>query len=70
MPPRDRQSSPPFEYICPELAYRNFKTSLDYLFILFSSSNFLHSGSTFDHMINALARDNLDLSVRHPLFYV
>lgn len=44
-PPRRRRTPLPFNYTNPQNDFRNYKTDLDYLFFLFSSSNFLHSGS-------------------------
>ncbi|CAB4403686.1 unnamed protein product [Rhizophagus irregularis] len=37
-------------YINPFNDFRNFKLDKDFLFILFSSSNFLHSGAFFTHL--------------------
>jgi hypothetical protein len=37
-------------YINPFNDFRNFKLQKDFLYILFSSSNFLHSGSFFKHL--------------------
>lgn len=37
-------------YINPYCDFRNFKLHKDFLYILFSSSNFLHSGSFYTHL--------------------
>ncbi|PKY57665.1 hypothetical protein RhiirA4_478875 [Rhizophagus irregularis] len=45
-------------YINPFNDFRNFKLDKDYLFILFSSSNFLHSGAFFTHLEGVSFSDN------------
>ncbi|PKY59604.1 hypothetical protein RhiirA4_482478 [Rhizophagus irregularis] len=52
-------------YINPFNDFRNFKLDKDFLFILFSSSNFLHSGAFFSHLENVSFSDN----VLHNSFY-
>lgn len=39
-----------YGYISPFNDFRNFKLEKEFLFILFSSSNFLHSGSFLSHL--------------------
>jgi hypothetical protein len=57
-------------YVNPFNDYRNFKLQKDFLFILFTSSNFLHSGPFFKHLecndyVKYLPPNNIDIS----LFY-
>ncbi|PKY23739.1 hypothetical protein RhiirB3_438036 [Rhizophagus irregularis] len=53
--PNDRERG----YINPFNDFRNFKLDKDFLFILFSSSNFLHSGAFFTHLDGVQYVDNL-----------
>ncbi|CAB5095998.1 unnamed protein product [Rhizophagus irregularis] len=46
----NRQHDREYGYINPFNDFRNFKLDKEFLFILFSSSNFLHSGSFFSHL--------------------
>ncbi|PKY59553.1 hypothetical protein RhiirA4_515610 [Rhizophagus irregularis] len=46
-------------YINPFNDFRNFKLDKDFLFILFSSSNFLHSGSFFSHLDEVFSFNNV-----------
>ncbi|PKY59297.1 hypothetical protein RhiirA4_481908 [Rhizophagus irregularis] len=46
-------------YINPFNDFRNFKLDKDFLFILFSSSNFLHSGSFFSHLDEVFSLNNV-----------
>jgi hypothetical protein len=47
----NRQRDREYGYISPfNNNFRNFKLEKDFLFILFSSSNFLHSGPFFNHL--------------------
>ncbi|PKY17509.1 hypothetical protein RhiirB3_430153 [Rhizophagus irregularis] len=60
-------------YTNPHNDFRNFKLDKDFLFILFSSSNFLHSGPFFKHLecndrVTYLTSSNLDNSF--PLYNV
>ncbi|PKY59654.1 hypothetical protein RhiirA4_482587 [Rhizophagus irregularis] len=57
-----------FIYINPFNDFRNFKLQKDFLFILFSSSNFLHSGPFFKHLeandfINYNSPSSIDISL-------
>ncbi|CAB5192257.1 unnamed protein product [Rhizophagus irregularis] len=59
-----------FIYINPFNDFRNFKLQKDFLFILFSSSNFLHSGPFFKHLeMNDVVNYNSPLPIDIPLFY-
>ncbi|PKK71530.1 hypothetical protein RhiirC2_778276 [Rhizophagus irregularis] len=46
-------------YINPFNDFRNFKLDRDLLFILFSSSNFLHSGAFFSHLDGVFYSDDV-----------
>lgn len=60
-----------FEYdVNPHHDFRNYKSNMDYLYILFSSSNFLHSGPFFDHIDKFSPHHMSVMSFRHLLFYV
>ncbi|CAB5196506.1 hypothetical protein RhiirA5_415138 [Rhizophagus irregularis] len=50
-----------FNYTNPFNSFRNFKLSKDFLYILFSSSNFLHSGPFFTHL-----EANVDITYNSP----
>ncbi|PKK75231.1 hypothetical protein RhiirC2_773865 [Rhizophagus irregularis] len=59
-----------FNYVNPFNNFRNFKLSKDFLYILFSSSNFLHSGSFFTHLeANDIINYNSPSSTDICLFY-
>ncbi|PKY33184.1 hypothetical protein RhiirB3_451909 [Rhizophagus irregularis] len=59
-----------FNYINPFNSFHNFKLSKDFLYILFSSSNFLHSGPFFTHLeANDEITYNSPLSIDACLFY-
>ncbi|PKK57024.1 ribonuclease H-like protein [Rhizophagus irregularis] len=59
-----------FNYINPFNYFRNFKLSKDFLYILFTSSNFLHSGSFFTHLeANDTINYKTPLSTDICLFY-
>lgn len=68
-PSRDRPSNT-FEYVNPHHDFRNYKINVDYLYILFSSSNFLHSGPFFNHLDVPSPSHNSVISFRHLLLYV
>ncbi|PKK65029.1 hypothetical protein RhiirC2_786709 [Rhizophagus irregularis] len=53
--PNDRERG----YISPFNDFRNFKLDKDFLFILFSSYDFLHSGAFFTHLDGVQYVDNL-----------
>lgn len=67
--PRPR-SRAPSEYVNPLADFRNFKLSSDYLFILFTSSNFLHSGTFYNHLYSFNNSHNMVLPKHFTLFYV
>ncbi|PKY17728.1 hypothetical protein RhiirB3_430406 [Rhizophagus irregularis] len=59
---RNRQrNNREFNYSNPFNSFRNFKLSKDFLYILFSSSNFLHSGPFFTHL-----KANDDITYNSP----
>jgi hypothetical protein len=57
-------------YINPQNDFRNYKNERDLLFILFSSSNFLHSGPFYDHIYKFSANHNTTVASKHVPFYV
>lgn len=57
-------------YVNPLNNFRNYKNHNDLLFIIFSSSNFLHDGSFFTHLNDFPIISNVLIDYRHVPFYV
>jgi ribonuclease HI len=70
-PRKRRRNEDDFLYVNPQHDFRNYKNTKDLLMILFSSSNFLHSGPFFDHITNfSGSHSNIIDSRSHIPFYV
>lgn len=67
---RRHRSRRDYVYTNPFNDFRNFKTSLDYLFILYTSSNFLHSGPFYNHLYSFNIDHRTSLPARFVPFYV
>jgi hypothetical protein len=65
---RHNNTSPYFSSCIED--FRNFKLQSDLLFILFSSSNFLHSGSFYSHLNNSEFFTSSNMYNNACLFYV
>lgn len=65
-----QHSSHNWDYVNLFYNFRNFKLSMDYLFILFTSLNFLHSSPFYAHLYSFASSHRIGLPAHFMPFYV